>query len=297
MAVIAPAADPAANRAEAAPPARSVAGVPITQPAAAPAVTDPLVASALKLGVLTDDLAWSLPDRGLAAASRSASRYSPLSTRLTGHRAGRTAAAKRAAAAQDAKSRPQIRLVARVEHPRGERATSAGHAAKARAERRRAAERRTTAEGRRAGTPRRSGERRSERLRSGRQEAGERRTSGRSARRGASASRGMSAVIAYARAQVGKRYASGADGPDAFDCSGFTKQAYRRAGLHLPHSSAGQAARASSVSRSEARPGDLVVGSGHVGVYMGGGMMIDAGNSRVGVVYRAMYSGLHIERF
>jgi cell wall-associated NlpC family hydrolase len=106
----------------------------------------------------------------------------------------------------------------------------------------------------------------------------------------------MAAVIAYARAQVGKRYSSGAAGPHRFDCSGLTMQAYRRAGLRLPHSSGGQAARARIVARSRAVPGDLVVGPGHVGVYMGGGMMIDAGNSRTGVVYRRLYAGLHIER-
>ncbi len=107
----------------------------------------------------------------------------------------------------------------------------------------------------------------------------------------------MSAVLSYARAQVGKRYRSGGEGPNSFDCSGFTKRAYAQAGLRLPHSSGAQAARAYTVSRSSARPGDLVVGPGHVGVYMGGGMMIDAGNSRTGVVYRRMYQGLHIERF
>ena len=107
---------------------------------------------------------------------------------------------------------------------------------------------------------------------------------------------GMGAVIAFARSQVGKSYRSGGEGPDAFDCSGFTKTAYARAGINLPHSSGGQAARAQSISRSEARAGDLVVGPGHVGVYMGGGMMIDAGNRRTGVVYRELYSGLHIER-
>ena len=108
---------------------------------------------------------------------------------------------------------------------------------------------------------------------------------------------GMAAVIAYARSQVGKSYRAGGEGPGYFDCSGFTKSAYARAGIRLPHSSGGQAARARSISRSAARPGDLVVGAGHVGIYMGGNMMIDAGNRKTGVVYRRLYGGLHIERF
>ena len=104
-------------------------------------------------------------------------------------------------------------------------------------------------------------------------------------------------VLAFARSQVGKSYVRGAEGPNSFDCSGFTKRAYARAGLRLPHSSGAQAARAQSISQSRARAGDLVVGRGHVGIYMGNGMMIDAGNRRVGVVYRRVYPGLHIERF
>ncbi|WP_236047091.1 C40 family peptidase [Paractinoplanes ovalisporus] len=107
---------------------------------------------------------------------------------------------------------------------------------------------------------------------------------------------GMNAVIAFARSQVGKRYVTGGSGPNGFDCSGFTKRAYALAGIRLPHSSGAQAARSRGVSRSQARPGDLVVGPGHVGIYMGRGMMIDAGNHRTGVVYRKVYNGLRVAR-
>jgi cell wall-associated NlpC family hydrolase len=107
----------------------------------------------------------------------------------------------------------------------------------------------------------------------------------------------MAVVIAYARAQLGKRYESGGEGPNSFDCSGFTRRAYAQIGLRLPHSSSGQAARVRRIPRSAARPGDLVYGPGHVGVYVGGGMMIDAGNRRTGVVYRRLYAGLQIGRW
>jgi cell wall-associated NlpC family hydrolase len=108
--------------------------------------------------------------------------------------------------------------------------------------------------------------------------------------------RGMNAVIAYARSQLGRRYVTGGEGRSGFDCSGLTRQAYARAGMRLPHSSRAQAAKARNIPRSQARPGDLVVGPGHVGIYMGRGMMIDAGNHRTGVIYRKVYRGLRVER-
>lgn len=104
------------------------------------------------------------------------------------------------------------------------------------------------------------------------------------------------AVVAYAYAQIGARYRYGGAG-SAFDCSELTMRAYARAGIRLPHNSRAQAARAYAIPRSSARPGDLVVGPGHVGIYVGRGWMIDAGNPRVGVSKRRLYRGLHIERF
>lgn len=126
-------------------------------------------------------------------------------------------------------------------------------------------------------------------------------TSNKAARKAMRPQRGLSAVVAYALAQVGDRYVHGATGPSRWDCSGLTQAAFRRAGIRLPHQSGGQQARAHSVPRSQARPGDLVAGHGHVGIVVGWRhgtlMMVDAGNPRVGVAYRPVYRGLWIERF
>jgi cell wall-associated NlpC family hydrolase len=81
-------------------------------------------------------------------------------------------------------------------------------------------------------------------------------------------------VIAAAKAQKGKPYALGSDGPRAFDCSGLVRFAYRKVGVRLPHTAAQQYRTARKVSRRAARPGDLVfwMSGGnvyHVGIYAG----------------------------
>jgi cell wall-associated NlpC family hydrolase len=120
------------------------------------------------------------------------------------------------------------------------------------------------------------------------------------ARKAPAARRGMGAVVAFARSKVGARYGTSAG---RYDCSKLVQAAYAQAGIRLPRQSGAIAARARTISWAAARPGDLIVGDGHVAVYMGkrGGrhMMIDAGNSRVGVTYRPVYfnsQGLHPER-
>jgi peptidoglycan DL-endopeptidase CwlO len=87
------------------------------------------------------------------------------------------------------------------------------------------------------------------------------------------------AVVAYARAQVGKPYCYGGSGPGCFDCSGLTMMAWRQAGVSLPHSSASQYNVGRRVSASELQPGDLVFyysPISHVSVYIGGGQRISA---------------------
>ncbi len=88
-------------------------------------------------------------------------------------------------------------------------------------------------------------------------------------------------ILQVARKQIGDRYRAGRNGPDSFDCSGFTQFVYRTAiGMTLPRTSRQQYAEVVRIPRSKARPGDLVFffenGAHHVGIYIGGNRMIDA---------------------
>ncbi|MER7761720.1 C40 family peptidase [Streptomyces sp. NPDC097619] len=91
-------------------------------------------------------------------------------------------------------------------------------------------------------------------------------------------SRGARAV-AFARAQLGKPYVWGATGPNAWDCSGLTRAAWRAAGVELPRTTWEQVEAGPRVRVSELVPGDLVffyADISHVGIYVGGGRMIHA---------------------
>jgi cell wall-associated NlpC family hydrolase len=106
---------------------------------------------------------------------------------------------------------------------------------------------------------------------------------------------GVSAVIAYAQAQLGKPYQWGGAGPSSFDCSGLTMRAWQRAGVSLSHYTGAQWGETSRVAISDLRPGDLVffgssgAGSHHVGLYVGGGQMIEAPRAGVPVRYASIY--------
>ncbi len=98
-------------------------------------------------------------------------------------------------------------------------------------------------------------------------------------------------AVAWAMRQLGKPYVWAAEGPGAFDCSGLTMFAWAKAGVSLPHSSRMQSTMGAAVSRSQLRPGDLVFfGSPvhHVGIYVGGGMMINAPQSNDVVRYASI---------
>jgi cell wall-associated NlpC family hydrolase len=102
-----------------------------------------------------------------------------------------------------------------------------------------------------------------------------------------------SVAVHFAMAQVGKPYAYGAAGPDAYDCSGLTMAAWGAAGVSLPHSSSAQYGSGTHISASQLQPGDLVFyyqPISHVGMYIGNGMIVNAENPSAGIRVTGLYS-------
>ncbi|NJA55233.1 glycoside hydrolase [Streptomyces sp. NEAU-H3] len=86
-------------------------------------------------------------------------------------------------------------------------------------------------------------------------------------------------AVAFASAQLGKPYVWAAEGPDSFDCSGLTSQAWAAAGRIIPRTSQEQWRQLQHVPLSQIRPGDLVIyhsDASHVGIYIGKGNIIHA---------------------
>ncbi|MFJ4869478.1 NlpC/P60 family protein [Streptomyces sp. NPDC088757] len=92
-------------------------------------------------------------------------------------------------------------------------------------------------------------------------------------------SRAGAEALRFAVEQLGKPYEWGAEGPEAYDCSGLTQRAWAAAGREIPRTSQEQWETLPRVPLSELRPGDLVVyfpGATHVAVYLGEGLVVQA---------------------
>jgi cell wall-associated NlpC family hydrolase len=99
-------------------------------------------------------------------------------------------------------------------------------------------------------------------------------------------------ALATARAQLGKPYVYGADGPSSFDCSGLTMFAWHAAGVDLPHNSWAQQDVTKEVPVDKMEPGDLVFYPGHVGIYIGHGEMIHAPHTGANVEIAPLQSDI-----
>ena len=89
-------------------------------------------------------------------------------------------------------------------------------------------------------------------------------------------------VTDEAETHLGKPYSYGADGPNAFDCSGLVQYCFQSIGVSVPRSSGDYGSLGNEVSAEQALPGDIVCfntsgkGISHVGIYLGDGEFIHA---------------------
>jgi cell wall-associated NlpC family hydrolase len=86
-------------------------------------------------------------------------------------------------------------------------------------------------------------------------------------------------ALRWALTRRGDPYVWGAAGPSSFDCSGLVLWAYAKVGISLPHFTGDQWQMGVHVGRNQLEPGDLVFfypDIGHVGLYIGNGLMVDA---------------------
>jgi cell wall-associated NlpC family hydrolase len=98
-------------------------------------------------------------------------------------------------------------------------------------------------------------------------------------------------VAKYACQFIGNPYVAGGTSlTNGADCSGFTYAVYRDFGYSLPRTSYEQRSTGTSVSYSEAQPGDLICYDGHVALYIGGGLIVHASTAKTGIkVSNAQY--------
>jgi cell wall-associated NlpC family hydrolase len=116
---------------------------------------------------------------------------------------------------------------------------------------------------------------------------------------GSSASSSQGDIAAdFALSQIGKPYQWGAVGPSTYDCSGLAMVAWSQAGVSLLHYTGDQWNEGAHVSLSNMQRGDLIFYATnnsdpatihHVGIYIGGGQMVDAPYTGVDVRIDSIY--------
>ena len=100
-------------------------------------------------------------------------------------------------------------------------------------------------------------------------------------------------ILETARVFLGVKYIWAANGPSAFDCSGFTKYVFKKSGISLPRYSGHQANMGKKIKFSQMQKGDLVFFDttkkfrkkvNHVGIFIGDNKFIHASSAKKKVV-------------
>ncbi len=114
-------------------------------------------------------------------------------------------------------------------------------------------------------------------------------------------------IVAYAKKFLGRRYVYGGNGPNSFDCSGFTCYVFKHFGVSLPRTVSGQyySGKGTKITKmSNLKVGDIVCfrdyssgnAFGHCGIYIGGGQFIHASTTNYQVRISDL-SGTYSNRF
>jgi cell wall-associated NlpC family hydrolase len=118
---------------------------------------------------------------------------------------------------------------------------------------------------------------------------------------------GVSGFLDFAQAQLGKKYVSGNEGPNSFDCSGYVYYCLKNSGVSIGRlSSKGYSGVGSwqSIKKADIKAGDLLFfglrgssGVGHVGIYLGGNKMIHCSSSQGKVIITSITSSYWVENY
>jgi cell wall-associated NlpC family hydrolase len=104
-------------------------------------------------------------------------------------------------------------------------------------------------------------------------------------------------VVKFALTKLGAPYIWAAAGPETFDCSGLVLWAWAQAGVSLDHYTGSQYAQTQHIKVADLQPGDLVFfwaqgetgDPGHVGIYVGDGLMVHAPHEGGNVMLSSIY--------
>lgn len=111
-------------------------------------------------------------------------------------------------------------------------------------------------------------------------------------------------IVAYAKQFLGYPYVYGTDGPNTFDCSGFTSYVYKHFGYNISRSSTTQQYDGVNVEKQDLQLGDIIIflntsktAVGHVGIYIGDNQFIHASNSTTGVIISDLSNTSYTQRY